>query len=559
VAQAGVAGRLAGRGAVFGRLSAVEGLGRVDVACADKTGTMTEGRLALTSVADAGGTPVELDALTPELAEVLLAAALASPHPDASGADAHPTDAAVLEGAERAGLNGRLQERRGAESPFDPARGFHATRAAERLLVKGAAEVLTERCVRVRVAGDERELDDGGRARLLARADRLAAEGYRVLMVAEGSPDTPPDDPRNLTALGFLGISDPLRPAVPDAVRRCHEAGVRVIMLTGDHPATAASIARQAGLEDGARSVVTGAELSELGDEELAERLERASVVARSTPLDKVRIVEALKRHGHVVAMTGDGVNDAPALRLADVGVAMGRAGTEVARQASDMIVTDDDFTTLVEGLVEGRVFWGNMRRALGLLLGGNVGEVGLMVAAAVAGLAAPLNTRQVLTVNLVTDVLPAVALALRPPESRDLAGLAREGTEALDTTLRGDILRRGAAVTLPSFAAYLLALRSGDLPAARSVAYASVVGSQLAQTLDLGMHDHGGGRAVPAAAAGTAGVVAATIALPPLRTFLGFGVPGPAGLPLILAASAGGVVVSRGLRSVAPPALEVS
>src|ERR1700704_2582652 len=188
-------------------------------------------------------------------------------------------------------------------------------------------------------------------------------------------------------------------------------------MLTGDHPATARAVARQVGLPSGDEHVLTGAELAALDDDALARRLEQATVIARSTPLDKLRIVEALQRRGHVVAMTGDGVNDAPALRLADVGVAMGRTGTDVAREAADVVLADDDFSTLVETFVEGRGLWHNIRRALALLLGGNAGELAMMIAAGVSGLATPLTTRQVLAVNLVTDVLPAVSVAVQEPE----------------------------------------------------------------------------------------------------------------------------------------------
>jgi magnesium-transporting ATPase (P-type) len=338
----------------------VEALGRVDVACADKTGTMTEGRLALRLVAD-NDTEAVLDscgALGPGLCPVLLTAALASPHPEAADAASHPTDVAVLRAARAAGLAGQVYAERQAVASFDPSRSFHAALADGRLCLKGAPEVLVPRCDRWRRPGEDRPLDEAGRDALHARARDFAARGLRVLMVAEGPADVPPDDPRGLTALGFVGIRDPLRPTVQEAVRRCEEAGVRVVMLTGDHPATARAIAREAGvLRDGEEEVVTGPELAELHNGELDRRLERVRVIARATPLDKVRIIESLRRRGHAVAMTGDGVNDAPALRLADVGVAMGRHGTDVARQAADVVLADDDFATLVEALVEGRGF----------------------------------------------------------------------------------------------------------------------------------------------------------------------------------------------------------
>ncbi len=369
-----VASRLAGRDALVRRLGAVEALGRVDVACTDKTGTLTEGKLALTLVADVhADAPPSREDLPSDLRAVLRAAGLASPRPDATDAGVHFTDVAVVRGAVDAGLDGDLRVERTAEAPFDPVRAFHATIVGDRLYAKGASEALLPRCDRVRDSGVEKKLDEAGRQALRDRAEDLAGRGLRVLMVADGDAQTPVDDPRGLVALGFVGISDPLRPDVPAAVRRCQEAGVRVIMLTGDSPATARAIAGQAGLLDGG-DVLTGAAIAELQNGDLDRRLERAAVIARVTPLDKLRIVESLQRHGHIVAMTGDGVNDAPALRLADVGVAMGRGGTEVARQAADVVLADDDFATLVEALVEGRSFWRNIRRALGLLLGGNLG-----------------------------------------------------------------------------------------------------------------------------------------------------------------------------------------
>ncbi len=555
VAQAAVARRLSSRNALVRRLAAVEALGRVDVACTDKTGTLTKGKPELTAVADTGGATQRVEQLDERGADILHAAALASPHPDAPTLASHPTDVAVVEAAQRSGLEDVRTAARDGEAPFEPSRGFHATRSGETVFVKGAPEVLVPRCASVRTASGERKLTGAGRESLLATAESLSEDGLRVLMVAEGAAAGESlEDPDRLTAVGFVGISDPLRDGVPAAVRRCESAGVKVVMLTGDHPATARAIAREAGLADGNGSaVLSGSELASLDDRELDRRLEDVRVIARISPLDKLRIVEALQRRGHVVAMTGDGVNDAPALRLADVGVAMGSTGTDVAREAADVVLADDDFATLVETLVEGRGFWHNIRRALGLLLGGNAGELGLMVAAGIAGLAAPLTTKQVLTVNLVTDVLPAVAVAVQNPEHRDLASLSREGTAALDAPLRRTILHRGLATSIPSFAAY--ALVSRDNPArARAVAFTSVVGAQLVQTLDLGRAEGKLSREVLLAVTGTGAFVAAAVTFPPLQSFLGFALPTPLGLALIAGAMATSLAISRILVSDGQP-----
>jgi calcium-translocating P-type ATPase len=545
VAQAAVSRRLAERQALVTRLSAVEALGRVDVACVDKTGTLTSGKLALTLVADASGAQASPVDLTPALQAVLRAAALASPSPEAFDAESHPTDVAVLSGARAAGVQDGLNQRQ-AETRFGPARSFHATLANGHVWLKGAVEVLAERCTQIRIGDRDEPLDSDGRARLLDRAAALAGQGLRILLVAEAAGDVSLEDPRGLTAVGFVGISDPLREGVAAAVRRCREAGVRVVMLTGDHPATAKAIAREAGLPADEDRMLLGTEVASLDDDVLGERLERATIIARTTPLDKLRIVEVLRDVGHVVAMTGDGVNDAPALRLADVGVAMGRAGTEVARQAADLVLIDDDFSTLAEALVEGRGFWHNMRGAIGLLLGGNAGEVGLMTAAAVTGLTSPLTTRQVLTVNLITDVLPAASVAVQPPEHRNLAELSREGGAALDAPLRADIIRRGFATGAPSFGAFLLAARTMGPAAGRNVAYLSIVGTQLAQTVEVGQAESRLNGSVLGAVAGSVAFVAMTLAVPGLRNFLGLSAPTAPGLLLAAGASALGVAVGR-------------
>jgi magnesium-transporting ATPase (P-type) len=544
--QVGVARRLAGRGALVRHLSAVEALGRVDVACTDKTGTLTEGRLAVTLVADSNQESAFPGELTGNLRRVLLTAALASPRPGAEGAAVHPTDVAVVEAARTAGLAEELDQDRQDEEPFEPAQSFHASLVGGRVCVKGAPEELVQRCTRLYRGGEASPLEESGRPLLLDQARRLAERGLRVLMVAEGPADASVEEPQRLTALGFVGIRDPLRPNVPNSVRRCREAGVRVVMITGDHPATARAIALEAGLFEHGGEVLSGAEIAELQNGELDRRLEHTTVIARATPLDKLRIIESLRRQGRTVAMTGDGVNDAPALRLADVGVAMGRGGTEVARQAADVVLADDNFATLVEALVEGRYFWQNIRQALGLLLGGNMGELGLIVGASVLGFPSPLNTRQILVVNLITDALPALSIVLQQPEHRNLASLAREGLATLDASLRRDVARRGTATLLPSLLAYLLAQRASSRPQASAVALGTVITTQLAQTLDAGWTNGSPSRSVVKAVAASGALLASTLVVPYLRQVLGLGLPTPLGWGLIGTGAAAAVALSR-------------
>jgi calcium-translocating P-type ATPase len=520
VAEAAVARRLAGRSALVRRLSSSESLGRVDIVCADKTGTLTRGELAVTMVDDLSE-PVELDGEPTDRArEVLLAAALASPAPGAPDALAHATDEAVLEAAAGAGVREELEVERRDEAPFDPVRPLHATALADRICVKGAPEAVVIRCARVRRAdGSLVRLDARGRRALVQRAEELAGQGLRVLMVAEGSPEESVEDPQRLTALGFVGISDPPREGAAEAVALCHAAGIRTIMLTGDHPATARKIAGELGLplDDGA--VLTGEQIENLAGGELDAVLERASVVARITPIDKLKIVECLQHSGHVVAMTGDGVNDAPALRLADVGVAMGAGGTEVARQAADLVLADDRFETLTEALLEGRSLWQNLHEALGLLLGGNMGEVATLAGAALVGRGAVLGARQILAINLVTDVLPAVAVAVQPPRERELRHVTREATGSFDHQLRGSIVRRAIATAAPALLAVLAAPAVGAH--ASTVAFGSLIVTQLAQTVQSGRVRDTLSAPVVGAVAGSGGVLAVSLGVPALRSFL--------------------------------------
>jgi magnesium-transporting ATPase (P-type) len=298
--------------------------------------------------------------------------------------------------------------------------------------------------------------------------------------------------------------------------------------------------------------VLTGFEIEHLSDDELAEALEGASVVARIAPLEKLRIVEALRRRGHVVAMTGDGVNDGPALRLADVGVAMGRGGTEVARQAGDLVLGDDDFAALVESLIEGRTFWANLRRSLAMLLGGNLGEVAFIVTLACAGVRSPLTARQVLAVNLVSDVLPAMSLVIQSPRQLDLSELAREGESALGRPLRAEIFTRAAATAGPALGAYAVGRLLMTPARAQSVGFASIVVTQLTQTLDASRANGGVSRATTVAVLGTVAALAAALHVRPLGAFLGLTSPGALGWMLIAAAGATAPLAAHAVEGVA-------
>jgi len=284
-----------------------------------------------------------------------------------------------------------------------------------------------------------------------------------------------------LTLLGLVGMIDPARPEVKEAVLTCREAGVRAVMITGDHPLTAMAIARDLGLAGDANRAVTGAELATLDDEALAQTARSASVYARVSPEDKLRIVEPLQRDGEVVAMTGDGVNDAPALKQADIGVAMGITGTDVTKDAGDMVLQDDNFATIVGAVREGRVVFDNIRKFIRNILCGNVAEVSVMVLAPLAGMPIPLLPLQILWLNLVTDGLPAMALALEPPER----GVMRRPPTPLGESLLGTdrgrrILVRGAALTVIVLVPAYLLWNAGD-DAWQTVLFTSIAFAELA------------------------------------------------------------------------------
>jgi len=439
--------RMARRNALIRRLPAVETLGSTSVICTDKTGTLTRNEMTVRRlwVADAawevegsgyepvGDFVVDGASAAPSaaVADLLTGAALAS---DAELRDADgtwtvtgdPTEGALVVAAAKAGLAKDALEAsspRVGEIPFTSGTKrmttLHERAGATVAYTKGAPEAVLRDCVAVAGEGGVVSLDDDARARILAAADGFAHDALRVLAIARRDDTDLEGAATGLTLLGLAGMVDPPRPEARDAVAVCERAGIRPVMITGDHPDTAGAVAREVGLSRDGR-VVLGADLDGLSDEDLARDVGAIDVFARVSPEHKLRVVTALQANGHVVAMTGDGVNDAPALKKADIGIAMGITGTDVTKEASAMTLTDDNFASIVAAVEEGRGVFDNIKKYLMYLLSSNIGEIGLMLAAAVAGLPLPLSAVQILYVNLATDGLPALALAVDPPE-RDL------------------------------------------------------------------------------------------------------------------------------------------
>ncbi len=519
---------MARRRALVRRLPAVETLGCASVIASDKTGTLTVGEMTLRALATADGiTAFTGEGYAPEgsarrdgaavdlvagdaAREAVETAALGSTARVVRAVDGawavagDPTEGALIVAAGKAGVDAAATEASCPllfAVPFDAAaRRMAMVRrrgTGERVHVKGAPEVVLPRCVAVLGAAGETPLDDAGRARLAAANASLAAAGLRVLALARR--DLPPDAARTdaareeasgeeLLFLGLAGLHDPPRPGAREAVAACADAGIRVLMVTGDQPATALAVARDLGIAGPADGALTGADLDAMDDGELRARLDGAPVFARVSPAHKLRVVRAWMARGEVVAVTGDGVNDAPALRGADIGVAMGRSGTDVAKDAAALVLTDDDFSTLVAAVHEGRRVYENIRKTVLYLLGGNLAEILVMAMAILTGLPLPLLPAQILWVNLVTDGIPALALAadpadpdlLRRPPRRRSAGLA-DGEFVL-TALAAAVLV--AAVTLTAF---LVALQRGaDAAEARTLAFTTLVAAEVLKAFAL-------------------------------------------------------------------------
>jgi P-type Ca2+ transporter type 2C len=439
--------RMVARRALVRRLPVVETLGSTSVICSDKTGTLTKNEMTVRRVATADGVfdisgagydPVGDVAQSgtviqppPSVRDLLAASVLSSDARvslDEQGrwrVDGDPTEGALVVAAEKAGLDRRTlneEQPRRHEIAFTSERRrmttiHHAGSTGSIAYSKGATDVILPDCATWIRDGRETALSEFARTEIQELERTMAAAGLRVLAVARKNQSAPEDAERSMTWLGLVGMMDPPRVEARAAVATCRAAGITPVMITGDHPLTATAIANEIGLLDGKR-VVSGRELAALDDDALAREVDRIGVYARVSPADKLRVVAAWQDRRAVVAMTGDGVNDAPALKKADVGIAMGISGTDVSKEAASVTLLDDNFATIVAAVEEGRIVFNNIRKYLTFLLSSNVGEILLMTAAAFAGLPLPLTAVQILYVNLATDGLPALALAVDPPDA---------------------------------------------------------------------------------------------------------------------------------------------
>ena len=479
--------KMAKEHAIIKNLDAVESLGSVSVICSDKTGTLTQNKMTVEDIYIGGKVlkPEELN-LSNQLHRYLLYDVVLNN--DASLSDGKkigdPTELALLEmyrkvpgidlGDGKLGLSEselRKHLDRLEEVPFDSDRKLMSTKhlihTVPTIFVKGAIDVLLKRCVNIRFGDDVRPMTEQDRKDILAQNNHFSENGLRVLAFAykESDEELSTDSEKDLTFIGLVSEMDPPRKESVAAVARAKEAGIRTVMITGDHKVTAVAIAKKIGIFTDGDLALTELELDALSDEELDQQIEKVAVYARVSPENKIRIVNAWQRKNHIVSMTGDGVNDAPALKKADVGVAMGITGTEVSKDAASMILTDDNFATIIKAVANGRTVYENIRNAIGYLLSGNLSAIITVLFASIAALPVPFVAVQLLFINLVTDSLPALAIGMEPGNPDILKRKPRDPKASLlDKKFVTQISIQGFLISLSVIAAFLLGLR--DTPA---------------------------------------------------------------------------------------------
>ncbi len=450
------------RNAIIRKLTAVETLGCTQIICSDKTGTLTQNKM---TVVDHYGDDEKL------LANAMSLCSDAEFDTEAGTAVGEPTEAALVNYAEVVGLSKNVQKSllvRVGEVPFDSSRKMMSTvhKAKDGSLIqftKGAPDELLKRCTKALVGGEVVELTDAIRADILAANKAMADKALRVLAAAKRELDREPDAydsdtvECDLCFIGLVGMIDPVRPEVKPAIDECRSAGIRPIMITGDHKDTAVAIAMQLGIITDASQAITGAELDKISDEEFETAVEKYSVYARVQPEHKTRIVNAWRKKGKVTAMTGDGVNDAPSIKNADIGVGMGITGTDVTKNVADMILADDNFATIVSAVGEGRRIYDNIRKAIQFLLASNLSEVLSIFFATLIGFTI-FQPVQLLWINLITDCFPALALGMEKPEADVMNRKPRDSKEGIFAGgLGAAVFYQGVLVTLITLVSYFI------------------------------------------------------------------------------------------------------
>lgn len=511
--------RMSRRNALVRKLPAVETLGSTTVICTDKTGTLTAGEMTVRALYVSGQSyevtgddygpdgEVLIEGRTPdeqhkapllEFATVLIGSNNSHlvQEEGAWKTVGDPTEGAMLSaGAKAGGDRDRIERElpKEHEIPFDSDRKRSTVirRMPDgrlRALINGAPDMLLALCTQIYTSAGVRPMTDEDRQGIEAQNDAMASQALRVLgsayrdLDSASSANLDADSvERELVFVGLTGMYDPPREEAKDAVAKCHAAGIRVVMITGDHPHTASAIAQELGLASGDHIAVSGVQLDAMSDDELRQRAVHVCVYARVSAAHKLRIVHALKANGDIVAMTGDGVNDAPAIKGADIGIAMGKTGTEVTKQAADMIITDDNFATIVAAVEEGRGIYDNIRKTLQYLLAGNSAELLLMLAGVIMGLPAPLLPIHLLWINLVTDGLPALCLATDRIDSDVMARNPRSRSERItDAKFLRSMFFTGFLTAGVALAVYYHGLQTGTTESARSAAFAVLVFAEL-------------------------------------------------------------------------------
>ena len=487
--------KMAKQNAIMKDLKAVESLGSVSVICSDKTGTLTQNKMCVQKVYTDGllvdGTQMNL-ANTPQ-SMLLKTAVLASDATRTNGVEiGDPTEVALVNLADYFGIEAvtyRAQHPRLQELAFDSDRKLMSTLhdfdGVPTLLTKGAIDVLLNRATHILTDTGVKEMTAECRKGIECINAQLSEQGLRVLAFAYREMDAVREltleDENDFTLIGLISMIDPPRPESIQAVKDARMGGIRTVMITGDHKVTATAIARQIGIFDEGDIAVDGVELNAMTEEELDEALPRISVYARVSPEHKIRIVSAWQRRGNIVSMTGDGVNDAPALKKADIGVAMGITGTEVSKDAASMILADDNFATIVKAVVNGRNVYNNIKNAINFLLSGNMAGILCVLFTSLAGLPVPFAAVHLLFINLLTDSLPAIAIGMEPARNDLLNRKPRDPKEPiLNKSLMAKIFSQGILIAIATMAAFFIGLSSGDSMLASTMAFATLTLARL-------------------------------------------------------------------------------